>query len=42
MARDTLECARCGKKIRPTDAVIYLGSGDYHTSCVIRIVKERS
>lgn len=42
MERPTLRCARCEKIIRPTDAVIYLGNGDYHTSCVIRIVKERS
>lgn len=34
-------CARCGRKIRETEAVIFLGEGDYHTSCVIRIVKEK-
>jgi len=38
-AYGVLKCARCGRKILSKEAVVYLGNGDYHASCVVQVVR---
>jgi predicted nucleic acid-binding Zn ribbon protein len=38
-ANGVLKCARCGRKILQMEGVVFLGSGDYHASCVVQVLK---